>query len=160
MSATIRVDGVKETIASLKKIDPELRKTFNRQVKEIAKPIITAAQGRYRSQDFPSGTARAWNQRGRPIFPLDTQKAVRGVTAQISTSRRSASTIAVVQKNAGAAVFEFAASGNLGAAFNSKNGAPARVMWPAADSAQNAVSAEMARYVEEVSDMINKELSL
>lgn len=158
MSATIRVDGVKETIAELRKIDPELRKTFNRQVKEIAKPIITAAQSRYRSQNFPSGTARNWQQNGRPKFPLDTQKAVRGVTAQISTSRRSASTIAIVQKNAGAAVFEFAASGNLGAAFSSKNGAPARVMWPAADSAQNAVSQEMARYVEIVAGNIQRSL--
>jgi hypothetical protein len=158
VSATIRVDGVKETIAELRRIDPELRKTFNKRVKEIAKPIVTAAQGRYRGLSFPSGTARAWQQRGRPIFPLESSKAVRGVSAQISASKKNASTISVVQKNAGAAVFEFAASGNLGSAFNAKNGAPARVMWPAADSAQNAVSEEMARYVEEVSDQINRSL--
>lgn len=158
MSTTVRVDGIKETIAELRKIDPELRKTFNRRVKEIAKPIITAAQSRYRGLDFPSGTARTWQQRGRPIFPLDSQKAARGVTAQISTSKRNTSAIAVVQKNAGAAVFEFASSGNLGAAFNSKNGSPARVMWPAADSAENKVSEEMARYVEEVSDQIQRNL--
>lgn len=158
MSATIRVDGVKETIAELGRIDPELRKTFTKRVKEIAKPIVTVAQGRYRGISFPSGTARAWAQRGRPIFPLDASKAVRGVTAQISASKKNASTISVVQKNAGAAVFEFASSGNLGTAFNTKNGSPARVMWPAADSAQNAVSEEMARYVEEVSDQINRSL--
>lgn len=158
MSATVRVDGVKETIAELRRIDPELRKAFNKQVKEIAKPIVSAAQARYRGQTFPSGTARNWQQRGRPIFPLDSQKAVRGVSAQISASKKNASTISVVQKNAAAAVFEFASSGNLGAAFTTRNGAPARVMWPAAESAQNAVAEEMARYVEEVSDQITRNL--
>jgi hypothetical protein len=158
VSATVRVDGVKETIAELRRLDPELRKTFNRRVKEIAKPIITAAQGRYRGQTYPSGTARNWQQRGRQIFPLDSSRAARGVTAQISTSKKNASTIAVVQKNAAAAVFEFARNGNLGAAFNSKNGTPARVMWPAAVASENKVAEEMTRYVEEVSDQITRNL--
>ena len=158
MSTTVRVQGIKETIKELKDIDPELRKTFNRNVKEITRPIVSAAQAAYRAQQFPSGTARSWAPRGRQVFPLTNQAAVRGVTTKISTSRRQQAAITVVQGNPGAAVFEFARNGRLGAAFNGKNGYPARVMWPAADANIDSVQTGMAKLVDEVSETITRRL--
>lgn len=155
---TIRVDGVKQTIAELNKVDPALRKKFNANVREITRPLVNAAQAKYRATNFPSGTTRNWAQKGRPIFPLDPARAARGVRPQISTSRRQASTIVVVQSNAGASVFEFAANGPLGQAFGTKNGPTPRVMWPAADATKNIVEAQMARLVEDTTNDINKRL--
>lgn len=156
----IRIDGVKETLVTLRKFDPEMRKTFAKNVRQITKPLVSAAQSRYPSQAFPSGTARNWAPGGRPIFPLTANKAARGVKSGISTSKRNASTISVTQTNPGAAVYEFAQNGGLGQAFSRKSGAPARVMWPAAEATQPAVSAELERYILEVADYINKELLL
>lgn len=158
MTTTVRVEGIQQTIKTLKEIDPELRKEFNRNVKAITKPIVQTAQATYRSQSFPSGTARRWAPGGRQIFPLTTQLAVRGVTTKISTSKRSASTITVVQSNAGAAVFEFARNGSLGAAFTSKNGYPARVMWPSADRNAEQVKQAMAVLVDDVTETVNRRL--
>jgi hypothetical protein len=158
VSATIRVDGVKETIANLRKLDPELRKNFNANVKQITAPIVQGAQATYRAANFPSGTAHKWEQKGRQIFPLDTSKAVRGVSTKISTSRRQASTIVVAQTNPGAAVFEFASNGRLGTAFTGKNGSSPRAMWPAADRNQTKVASELAKLVDDVSDRMNRML--
>lgn len=156
----IRVEGVKETLKTLRQFDPEMRKTFAKNVRQITKPLVAAAQSRYQSAFFPSGTYRNWAPGGRTIFPLDAKKGSRSIKAGISTSKRNASTISVTQTNAGMAVYEFARNGNLGAAFNSKNGAPARVMWPAAEATQPAITAELERYIAEVTDYINKELLL
>ena len=158
MSTTVRIDGVKETIAELRKLDPNLRKKFNANVREITKPIVQAAQATYRAQNFPSGTARKWEQRGRQIFPLDQSKAVRGVSTKISTSRKQASTIVVAQTNPGAALFEFASNGRLGTAFTGKNGPSPRAMWPAADRNQTQVASELAKLVEDVTDQMNRML--
>lgn len=160
MSATIRVDGVKETIADLRRLDPQIRKAFNKDAKAIATPVIRVAQNRYRGLQFPSGTYRNWQQGGREIFPLNPSKAAKAIRLKISTSKKNASSIFIVNTYAGAGVFEFARNGSLGEAFNRKNGAPARVMWPSVETSESAVAEEMARLVEAVSDQINKELSL
>ncbi len=57
-------------------------------------------------------------------------------------------------------MFEFASNGSLGAAFNAKNGSRPRVMWPAADATREAVNAQLVRYVDEVTERLNKELAL
>lgn len=156
MTTTVRVEGVQETIKILREIDPELRKSFNKNAKEITKPLVAAAQAAYRSTSFPSGTARPWAPGGRQIFPLTPQAASKGVTTKISTSKRNAGAIVVVQANPGGAVFEFARNGALGQAFNVKNGYPARVMWKAADQNLDAVQRNMVKYIDEVSETITK----
>jgi len=40
----VRVEGAKEAIKTLRKIDPELRKEFNAEVRRIAAPIVDAAK--------------------------------------------------------------------------------------------------------------------
>lgn len=155
---TIRVEGVKETIKTLGEIDPELKKAFTRDAKKIAKPIVDAAKASYAGKNFPSGTRRRWSQKGRDLFPLDSQKAAKGMTSSVSTSRRNASAIVVIQKNPGAAIFEFAQSGGLGAAFSAKNGGTPRVVWPAAESQLPNVSSEMEKLVESASRTIQERL--
>lgn len=153
---TIRVDGVKQTIKTLGYIDPELKKAFFKNVREILKPIVTDAKSRYKSETFPSGTKRNWAPKGREIFPLDSQASANGVGVQTRATKRNTSTISVVQRGAGASVFEFAQSGGLGAAFNAKNGSPARVMWKAATTNTEQVTQNLEQYVRGVMDDLNR----
>ena len=142
---TVQIQGVKETIRELSKIDPEIRKSFNRNVKAIVKPVIDDAQRQYKSENYPSGTARKWRNK----FPLDGNLAARGTKASIKTAKKNQSTILIVNTNAGATVFEFADSGRLGAAFRTKNGAPARTLWP-------ATNAQLPRVVGEMTELVNR----
>lgn len=151
---TVRVDGIKETIKDLKRVSPEIQKQFRKDVRVIVKPIIDAAKNEYNQQDFPSGTARKWAYR----FPLEAAKANRGLRPSISTAKRNRSTILVIQKDAGAAVFEFANTGSLGAAFRGKNGNPARVVWPAANQQLPNVQKEMEQLIKRVENEISKGL--
>jgi len=154
----IRVDGVKNTIKTLGYIDPEMKKAFTKNVKEILQPIVSNARGLYGSASFPSGTARSWAPGDREVFPLNRQLAARGVGVQTRGGKRNRSTISVVQRNAGAAVYEFAQNGGLGQAFTSKSGSPARVMWKAATSGTDQVTANLEKYIKEVMDDLNRVL--
>ena len=44
---TVQINGVKETIRDLGKIDPELRKQFIRDAKKVARPIVELARAKY-----------------------------------------------------------------------------------------------------------------
>ena len=68
VTTTTQVHGVREAIIALRRIDPELRKQFNRDVKAIAAPVVDAAKGDYPVMPL-SGMSRAWSQRGRQLFP-------------------------------------------------------------------------------------------
>lgn len=146
---TVQVEGVKETLRELKQVEPEIRKTFNKNVKAIVKPAVDAAQQKYRAEPYPSGTARNWQQGGRPKFPLSGDKAARSTYSMVTTSKKATSVITVVNKNSGAAIFEFADTGSLGAAFRGKNGVPARTLWP-------SVNARMPQIIDKMRDLIDQ----
>ena len=152
---TVQIQGVKETIRELSKVDPEIRRSFNRNVKAIVKPVITDAQQKYRSEQYPSGTARNWKKK----FPLDGNQAARATKASIKTARKNQSTILIVNTNAGAAIFEFADTGSLGAAFRQKNGAPARTLWPSTEKKLPQVVGEMTELIRNVEAEINARLA-
>lgn len=155
------VKGVKETAKALRRIDPELRKEFNREVRRIAAPIVDAAKANYSDQLIPSGTRRAWSQRGRQIYPFTVTKARQGVRAKVDTRARSRSSIKVVQSNPAAAIYEFAGAktdNKLGRAFNTKGRKPARVMWPSAESRIGDVTDEMKKLAKDVEKLVQKEL--
>lgn len=155
------IRGVKETAKTLRRIDPELRKEFNDNVKQITSPIVDAAKASYSPSQVPSGTLRVWTQRGRKIFPFSIARAKSGVRSKVDTRSRSRSSIKVVQANPAAAIYEFAGDATdnaLGRAFTRKGRRPARVMWPAAERNIRPVQDEMKRYVKEVERDIEKAL--
>ena len=65
---TVEINGVKETIRDLGKIDPELRKQFIRDAKKVARPIVELARAKYPTK-YLSGMGRKWESRGRLLFP-------------------------------------------------------------------------------------------
>jgi len=155
------VQGVKETAKALRRIDPELRKEFNREVKRIAAPITDTAKAAYADYLIPSGTRRVWTQRERQIYPFTVAKARRGIRTKVDTSRSARSSIKVIQANPAAAIYEFAGAKTdnpLGRAFSSKGRTPARIMWPSAEAKLALVIDEMRDLAKEVEKLVQKEL--
>ena len=161
MTATVRTEfvGAADAIKALRKIDPELRKEFTRQVKEIAAPITNAAKAAYPDR-YLSGMTRKWSPKGRPVFPYDARKARSGVSAKVDTRRGAHSVIAITQKDPAASVIDMAgkkSANPLGQNLN-KFGRPSRVMWPSAEKNMSAVQREMSAAVTDVINKVSKEI--
>ena len=59
MTASIRVEGVAETLRVLQRLNPELRKDLIRDMKKVAKPVTDAIKGNY-TDELLSGTTCTW----------------------------------------------------------------------------------------------------
>lgn len=164
----MEIRGAKEALAELRKLEPELRKQFTKDAKQIAAPIVDEAKTKYPAT-WLSGMARGWKSKsGRSLFPYDRSKAVRGVTVRTSTSRRKNQVVAVVQKDPAASIVDMAGkrggSGTRGMAFvdnlTSRFGAPSRVMWPAAEGKLEQVQTQMRDALEQVAKRTNRQLKV
>lgn len=164
VTTNIEIVGAKEAIKSLRKIDPELRKQFNRDVKAIAAPVIDAAKGNYPTMPL-SGMSRTWNQGTRSLFPWSQSAAMRGVSVKIDTGKRAVAAIKIRQTDPAANIYELAgkrANNPKGAAFirnlETRFGRAQRVLWPAYERNAERVSDEMRKTVLEASYQVQKEL--
>jgi len=161
MSAELRTEfvGAADAIKALRKIDPDLRKQFTKDVKQIAQPIVSAAQNAYPAE-YLSGMTRKWAQRGRPIMPYSQKKARSGVQARVDTKRGATAVIAVVQRDAAATIVDMAGKRNANplAAALDRFGQPSRVMWPAAERNLDAVTRELSAAVADVMRQTSEEL--
>jgi hypothetical protein len=163
----VQVIGVKDTLRELRYLDPELRKTFNRDAKEVARPIIDKAKGSYRDR-YLSGMFRTWSQRGRRLFPYSQAEAQKGVVFKIDTGKRATSVLTVIQKNPAAAILDMAGknpgqegrSRDFIAAMGFYHGKPSRVMWPAAESAQDEVQSAMIEIVNKAANEIQLRITV
>ena len=157
--ATVEVLGVEQMLQDLRKIDPEARKQFAKDAKQIAAPIVVAAQGRYPAQVL-SGMKYKWEQEGRQLLPWDQRKARRGVTVKVDAGKRSDGVVTVIQKDPAASLVEKANDNRLGRSLSTLAwGPPMRVMWPAADANITDVQAEMVKALEQVADTINRRIA-
>jgi hypothetical protein len=157
--ANVQIVGAKDAIKGLRKIDPELRKQFNRDAKEITEPVVTAARNAYRSE-YLSGMARKWTQRGNLKFPYDIKQAQRGVRFKADTSRKAVSVLKIQQVNPAAVILDYAGAAStnrLGAALD-RFGKPSRVMWPAAEDKLPQVTERMEKAVLAASKRVQKDL--
>jgi hypothetical protein len=111
VSTTVQVAGLKETINSLRKIDPQLQKDFKAEATRIAQPAINAGKAAYKQLPL-ANMGRTWNDRGRKIFPFSVSAAQAGVKASFDTRRNAVGVILIIQKNPAAAVFEVAGRKN------------------------------------------------
>ena len=153
VTARTEVVGAKEAIKGLRKLDPELRKQFNRDVKAIAAPVVNEAKTGYPQMPL-SGMTRAWSQNSRTLFPWEHSKAKSGVQVKIDTSKKAVSVIRIVQKDPAASIYELAgkrASNPAGANFiknlEARFGRAQRVLWPAYERTSGQVLEEMRRTV-------------
>jgi hypothetical protein len=159
--ATIEVIGVKQMLQDLRQIDPEARKQFAKDAKQIASPIIVAAQAKYPQQAL-SGMQYRWTQNGRQLFPWDQRKAQRGIQVKIDAGRKKDGVVTIIQKDPAAAIYDIAGRGKqnrLGDALTAFAGNPSRVMWPSAEAHITDVQAEMTKALEQVATEINRRIA-
>lgn len=162
-----QVIGVKVTIKELRTLDPELRKEFNRNAKNVAKPVLDRAKASYPAQ-YLSGMARLWRDRrnGRQLFPYSQREAQKGVVFKIDTGKRATAVLTIIQKNPAAAIIDMAGKkggeGPKGERYvrtlHLFHGAPSRVMWPAYESSANQVENAMMELVQDAAQTVENRI--
>ena len=159
-STTIEVVGVKQTINSLRKIDPQLQKDFKADATQIAQPAIQAGKNVYK--DLPlSGMKYGWTQNSRKLFPFVVSKAANGVRIRFDTRRNAVGVILIEQKDPAAAIFETAGRANankLGNALGFVGAGRTRLIGPAVYKARRSIEAEMTKMIAKTMRTVQSEL--
>lgn len=156
----IEVTGVKDAIRALNKIEPGLRKEFQREAATIARPAIEEAQRGYVGLPL-SGMARNWSQDGRKLFPYDPVKAAKGVKLKLDAARNAVAVIVIQQTNAAAAIFESAGRKNpnrLGNQLGNLAPGRTRIIGPAVYRKKREISREMEKAALRIVNQVNREL--
>ena len=161
-SASIEIAGLKETIRSLNKVEPGLRKEFTKNANEIAAPAIQEAQRGYAKIPL-SGMARNWTDKsGRKIFPFSVAKAQAGVKLKVDAAREAVSLLYITQTNVGAAVFEAAGRSNpntLGDSLGPLKPNHTRVLGPAVYRKRGEIERGLERLSLDAIRLVEKELN-
>lgn len=170
---TVEVRGAKEVLRELRKIDPEARKTFNKEAKRIVAPAVNVAKAKYPWKVL-SGMARPWStESGRVLFPYSQSAAQKGVKPSVNSSRSKNYVLAVVQKDVAASIIDMAGkkspAGSGPGSTSSQRfirnvtgemGQPSRVMWPAVEGQMGPIQDEMRKVLDEVAERVNRKISV
>lgn len=157
---TIQVEGVKETLKALRRLDPELRKEFNRNARQLVKPITDLAKSKYTVLPL-SGFRRRWTTGGRTLTPITIGRFRGGVTFKVDTSKKRSSVFLVRQNNAVAAIYDMAGRSNRGNQLDQSLqaagwGTASRVMWPAAEARIGEVRGALNDLVKEAEKIVER----
>lgn len=177
MARSIEVRNLKETLDTLKQIDPVLYKETRKSIRDDAKPLLQAAKQRIpqvplsgwgvqaaRQQDM-KGRKTLRTASGFPVF--NAASAKRGVTLSIRNKKRKGYggkwlAVAMVQNDAAGMIFDYARksinNNRFPNALNVRNPDPSRYMWKAAEENLGAVNASMRASIKETEKKINRML--
>ena len=161
----VKMSGVKDAVKELRKIDPELRKQFNKDAKAVVRPVVDAAKSNYPSE-FLSGMSRPWTQNGVAKFPYIQSKAKSGVRLKVDTRGKAVSIISIRQMNPAASIIDMAGKKGGGsprgevfiANLTAKFGNASRVMWPSFERHETEVTFAMVQLINEVMERVDKEI--
>lgn len=160
-TADMDIVGLRDAIRSLNKIEPGLRKQFVSDARRIAQPAVDSVRTNYRQVPL-SGMNRKWSQNGRQLFPFTIAKAQRGVGVKVNTDRRTNATIAIIQRDQAAAIFETAGRRNANPLERSLGElAPGRtrIIGPAVYRARPLFERELRDSILRVMKRVQKELN-
>jgi hypothetical protein len=166
VSTTVEVVGLKQTINSLRKIDPQLQKDFKADATAIAQPAINAGKAVYTRVPI-SNFANDWTQKkdGRRIKGFSVDKAQSGVKMRFDTRRNAIGVILIEQKDQGAAIFEVAGRKNsnrldtsLRIAGYPVSAGRTRLIGPAVYKARRGIEGEMFKMIQGTITTVQKDL--
>jgi hypothetical protein len=159
-TAQIEIVGAKEAIKALRRIDPDLRKQFNRDAAAIMKPALDEIKKSYPDK-LPSGMMRAWTmQSGYQQFPYDVKKIRRGVKFKIDTRRTNSTVMRIVNTEPSAVFIEFVGRksyAQIAKVLTLFYGQPGRFMYPAVEKALPQVADNLKRRVIQVTKDVENE---
>lgn len=155
--------GVRETIRSLNKVEPGLRKQFVNDVRQISEPAIIKVRDGYTKVPL-SGMSRKWtdSRTGRKLFPFTIPKAKRGVRVNVNTDRKATAIISIVQMDPATAVFETAGRATvnpLGQSLGYVGPGRTRIIGPAVYKARPLIEREMLAAIKRAMKRVQKELN-
>jgi hypothetical protein len=160
-NTTIEIQGLKEAIRSLNKVEPGLRKQFVQDATFIAQPAIDEVKRGYQ-RAYLSGMARNWTQNGSKKFPFSVARAISGVKLKVDASREATSLIYIQQTNAGAAIWEAAGRKTSNSLGNNLGNIPApnhtRNLGPAVFRKRREIEREMLRASKDAIRVVQREL--
>lgn len=158
VNTTTEFVGLKDAIKSLNKIDPQYRKDFNSDAKDIVKPLIADIKGNYPTMPL-SGMNYVWTQRGRSLFPWQVNKVRSGIKFKTSTRRKGSSVLYITQSDPAGAIFEVAGTANPGARYNKNlRGRNSRVLWPTVDKHLPEITRGLTELVKKTMNTVQREL--
>jgi hypothetical protein len=166
VSTTVEVVGLKQTINSLRKIDPQLQKDFKADATAIAQPAINAGKAVYTRVPI-SNFANDWTQKkdGRRIKGFSVDKAQSGVKMRFDTRRNAVGVILIEQKDQGAAIFEVAGRKNsnrldtsLRIAGYPVSAGRTRLIGPAVYKARRGIEGEMFKMIKSTITTVQKDI--
>ena len=166
VSTTVEVVGLKQTINSLRKIDPQLQKDFKADATAIAQPAINAGKAVYTRVPI-SNFANDWTQKkdGRRIKGFSVDKAQSGVKMRFDTRRNAIGVILIEQKDQGAAIFEVAGRKNsnrldtsLRIAGYPVSAGRTRLIGPAVYKARRGIEGEMFKMIKSTITTVQKDI--
>ena len=163
----VEIYGLKNALKELNKVDTVLRREITKDYKRVTLSLIQDAESAIPLGYPLSGWARRWTptKGSYQILPWpDTHQ----INASINTKtikeyagqKVNLSTFIVKWVGGAGQVFDWAASGSLGAALSSKYGSPSRVMWPAYEKNKTEIDKEMEIIVKKVSDKLSQNLAV
>jgi hypothetical protein len=164
------VQGIRETMAVLKQIDPALQRQAVKNVKIAAESVVQEARSRI--PQVPTGVRRGtpnWNRwSGRDWDPASVRRGIKTrVRATRGRGKYDRPLVSIVQSSAAGAIYDMAGKtrkftrGPQGEAFNralSRNGSASRSMWPALEAKIDEVNRSMDAAVKEMEHEINARL--
>ena len=147
VSTNIEMVGLKDTLKTLNKLDPALRRGITKEFKSIVAPVVNEAKARIPNMPL-SGWQRTWTTTsGFKMLPWDANKANKQVKAVVSGKKvkefqgRTSNLAVFFIRWSGMVdtLFDSARNGVMARNLSSKWGQPSRVMWPAYEKHQNEV---------------------
>ena len=171
---TAQVKGLGETLRDLGKVEPDLRRTLNREIRNVLKPLVTDINARIPATPPLSGMAHngrtGWANRKTSVIKIDARRPRRNINA-VSTST-PINIVRIITRGAPVAIVDMAGKAggsssrreqkyqrpNFALALNAQLGDASRFMWRDIDTKLGPVITEMEKVVADVVQQANREL--
>lgn len=171
MTQTMQVQGIKETLRELNKIDKEARRQITKDFKKIGAPVVSEIKANIPRNPPLSGWGRTWTTNsGYEMLPWDGQKAAKYVDTKVSAKRpreyrgvvRDLAVVAIRWRGAVNTMFDMSREANspqgsvMVDALNDRFGNASRLMYPSYEKHADKVEREIKIQIDQVMRMVNK----
>lgn len=174
VTVKVEVNGLKEALKDINKINPKLRKQFTKDFTAACQPLIDEARSNVPTAPPLSGMENNW--KGKQLW---TGREAKDIRAKIDTRRararnlqkgvqyESMGVVKVVAKGRAMSIFDMAGSrdkptGDRGRVFidvlNQRFGKASRVMWPASELTLSKVQRNVEPIVDKVMKSTTRDL--
>ena len=168
---TIKVEGLAETLRDLGKIEPDLRRTLAKEMRNVVKPLVADINNRIPKlaplEGMMHNGRTGWSNRKNAVVKIDFRRPRRNVNA-VSTEK-PVNVVRIITRGAPVAIADMAgkAGGHASKAepkFRRPNfaqdlpGNASRYMWFQIENKIGPVQTELRKVVDDVVRQANREL--